>query len=37
MNILSSTTAMSKMDPTILTDINLKMQKLLEVYNYFSD
>ncbi|KAJ1339517.1 hypothetical protein BSLG_005841 [Batrachochytrium salamandrivorans] len=30
MNILSSVTAMSKVDPAILANINLKMQKLLE-------
>ena len=31
MNILSSTNAMSKMDPVLLAEINMKMQKLLEV------
>eukprot|EP00842_Homolaphlyctis_polyrhiza_P005456 jgi/Hompol1/5911/HPOL_002688-RA len=30
MNILSSTTAMQKLDPAILSSINMKMQKLLE-------
>ncbi|KAH6562563.1 hypothetical protein BASA62_009100 [Batrachochytrium salamandrivorans] len=30
MNILSSATAMHKIDPAILTSINMKMQKLLE-------
>ncbi|KAL2916531.1 hypothetical protein HK105_203964 [Polyrhizophydium stewartii] len=30
MNILSSTTAMQKVDPAILSSINVKMQKLLE-------
>ena len=31
LNILSSQSAMTKMDPVILSNINMKMQKLLEV------